>query len=615
MQQNGGGDQIKKLKKEKSMEEADPDGLKKDPKQSSQLRLNQTQHKKPSSSKVINELPNYVKPTSRFDAKDKLRVSSNSLSLSSKIKSLNNSENPNSSKSSSSSGHPGSKAIAKEDLVRNSSLKPVRSSMKKNSGVGLHPTVNIGRATCSSTVKIARNPESSDLDERDRASNCSYKYCSLHGQKKHEVFLPALKCFLSAKRQSIKSPDSVKQREQLSTRKNGDKVVYSKRQEGTLQQKSCEEISQDEVGIVDIVNGVNWMIQGDHDETNQLQESYSVTSFEDYNNSEISIEEIEVLDEPIQYIEDEVQEEAHLETDEGKTDHVDREEQRGLYLQSQINSSQCFDDFLGQTLDNHLESSVEDCKFTTWEENSLSTSKHAGADSKLSPEVDSELFPEVEDVKVDNEIQQSTTFSYASKEESNGSLQSGFELPKSPNELPEEDLENLKVHCEKEDDLKANVENTGCFEPSKHETNYESQQGIRTNCDEDGKISDGLENEKENATNSTSFISENPLAELTNMSKEKYSTMRKLTAENQENGRKFNQRPPRFHPLKPEQEAEVVNLKHQTVEKRKTAEEWMIDYTLRNTLRRLAPARKRKVALLVAAFESIIQQEQCTTMP
>ncbi|KAI0511727.1 hypothetical protein KFK09_012359 [Dendrobium nobile] len=518
------------------MKEANPDGLNKAPIQSSHLGLSQTQLRKQSPSKVTDELPNYKKPASRFDvSKNKLQLSTDFLTSSSKMRTINNSEN-----SVSSSDHPGSKAVAK-DQVWNSGLKPERSSMKKNSGVGLHSTVNLSRATCSSTVKIDRNSESLDLDETDGVSNqklCSYKYCSLHGQKKNEASLPPLKCFFSARRQSVKLPNSTKQKEQSSTRKNGRKEIHSKPQEGTLQQQSFEDSNQYQAEIVDIVNGINGMIMQDSYETIHLQESYSVTSFEDYadNNSEISIEELKVCDERIQYTEAERQEEARLESEKGKTGHVNWEEAAEPSLQCQSNSSQC------------------------------------------------------------------TTFSYYNEEESaesaNGSLQSGIEVPNSPKELLEQDM-------------KASVENVGSCEPSKHETNYESQQSIRSNNDKDRNIiSGGLINEKEEVKYSASFISENPLTELTNRPKTTYSTTRKITEENQENGREFNPRPLRFLPLKPEPEAEVVNLKHQTVDERKTAEEWMIDYALQKTLRRMAPARKRKVALLIAAFESVIQREQ-----
>ncbi|KAK4253800.1 hypothetical protein QN277_010429 [Acacia crassicarpa] len=77
--------------------------------------------------------------------------------------------------------------------------------------------------------------------------------------------------------------------------------------------------------------------------------------------------------------------------------------------------------------------------------------------------------------------------------------------------------------------------------------------------------------------------------------------------------RKFNPREPNFLPLVPDPEAEKVDLKHQMMDERKNAEEWMVDYALRQTVTKLAPARKRKVALLVEAFESVNPISKCET--
>ncbi|XP_019159249.1 PREDICTED: uncharacterized protein LOC109155968 isoform X2 [Ipomoea nil] len=69
--------------------------------------------------------------------------------------------------------------------------------------------------------------------------------------------------------------------------------------------------------------------------------------------------------------------------------------------------------------------------------------------------------------------------------------------------------------------------------------------------------------------------------------------------------REFNPRGPNFLPLEPDPEAERVNLKHQMMEERKNGEEWMVDYALRQAVSKLAPARRKKVALLVEAFETV----------
>ncbi|XP_057506662.1 calmodulin binding protein PICBP-like isoform X2 [Actinidia eriantha] len=69
--------------------------------------------------------------------------------------------------------------------------------------------------------------------------------------------------------------------------------------------------------------------------------------------------------------------------------------------------------------------------------------------------------------------------------------------------------------------------------------------------------------------------------------------------------RKFNPQKPRFLPLKPDPEAEKVRLRNQMMDERKSAEEWMLDYAVRKVVSELAPKQKRKVALLVKAFETV----------
>lgn len=70
--------------------------------------------------------------------------------------------------------------------------------------------------------------------------------------------------------------------------------------------------------------------------------------------------------------------------------------------------------------------------------------------------------------------------------------------------------------------------------------------------------------------------------------------------------RKFTPKGPRYLPLQADEDAEKVNLKHQSVDERKCAEEWMLDFALQRAVSRLTPARKRKVELLVEAFETVI---------
>ncbi|XP_021766031.1 uncharacterized protein LOC110730539 [Chenopodium quinoa] len=73
-----------------------------------------------------------------------------------------------------------------------------------------------------------------------------------------------------------------------------------------------------------------------------------------------------------------------------------------------------------------------------------------------------------------------------------------------------------------------------------------------------------------------------------------------------EDEKEFNARGPNFLTIEPEPEAEKVDLRHQEMDERINADEWMLDYALQKTVNQLAPARKRKVALQVEAFESVL---------
>lgn len=63
-------------------------------------------------------------------------------------------------------------------------------------------------------------------------------------------------------------------------------------------------------------------------------------------------------------------------------------------------------------------------------------------------------------------------------------------------------------------------------------------------------------------------------------------------------------------PSASEQETETVSLRRQTTGDKKNSEEWMLDYALQKVVGELAPTQKRKVALLVKAFESVAPTQE-----
>jgi len=94
-------------------------------------------------------------------------------------------------------------------------------------------------------------------------------------------------------------------------------------------------------------------------------------------------------------------------------------------------------------------------------------------------------------------------------------------------------------------------------------------------------------------------------------SKNWYAIRRKKVVEDDDEMRKFNPKEPNFLPLVPEPEKEKVDLRHQMMDERKNSEDWMLDCALRQAVTKLAPAKKKKVALLVEAFETVMPAPKC----
>ncbi|CAN6444132.1 unnamed protein product [Victoria cruziana] len=98
---------------------------------------------------------------------------------------------------------------------------------------------------------------------------------------------------------------------------------------------------------------------------------------------------------------------------------------------------------------------------------------------------------------------------------------------------------------------------------------------------------------------------------VSNYSGLRYRANPKQKVQNIDEERTFNPRGPRFLPIEPDPDAEKVDLRHQMMDERKNSEEWMLDYALRQAVNKLAPSRKKKVALLVEAFETIMPLPKC----
>jgi hypothetical protein len=81
---------------------------------------------------------------------------------------------------------------------------------------------------------------------------------------------------------------------------------------------------------------------------------------------------------------------------------------------------------------------------------------------------------------------------------------------------------------------------------------------------------------------------------------------RRRSQEGTKQTRPFKPKAPNFLPVETGPEAERVDLKHQAVSDPRDAEEWMVDYALRKAVRKLTRAHKRKLEMLVQAFETVL---------
>ncbi|KAM2601635.1 hypothetical protein COP2_040978 [Malus domestica] len=175
-----------------------------------------------------------------------------------------------------------------------------------------------------------------------------------------------------------------------------------------------------------------------------------------------------------------------------------------------------------------------------------------------------------------------------------GNLSKGkYTKPKISSSNESEDQSNLRL---KKSDIFGN--NTGEPDNMEAENNSEPEAAKNFNT-ANNSISPGMKRKFSDAASNFD-------QELPNTYKYwKRIKCKKLNMDGEEQ-RKFNPREPNYLPLVPDPEPEKVDLRHQIIDNKKNTDEWMLDYALQQAVTKLAPARKKKVALLVAAFETVM---------
>lgn len=584
----------------------------------------------------IGSSPNYMKPTSSSDAKrESLQVS---LKSRTSVVSSTSKKSETSSKLKDVAGLKPSKSLS-----RSSSLRPLRPSMKKSCVVALHPKHNVGWPTCSSTLKDSKFPAYLDLhhggtevEGTSVVKVCPYTYCSLNGHF-HEP-LPPLKCFLAGKRKLLKAQKCLKLEEvpEIETKVCGGPV------------KEVDHPIEAESAMIVDEEGVDFFIeiyakpkeecdipldfdQSSDQSCEMICEQGLYQGEFDHNCEEHGEEsEEQVLENFLELLQSDMEEMGSNYS--VCSDQDDWDEKFNYHPASEETNPIMSDSDKGEENEQMLEEDAEsftvefngDCDFMfgiVW------------IDEKEDQPVE-ELF----DNQKEEEMAKEHAFSDHNIPEHNSNPDAAVELPPSEQDdyslnqdEKEQDIEeeqsDLMQQNNTEPDMTDQVEETNTpldniLSPQEAIIiDYSDQDplpSIEQASESESEVA--LYPEKQDETEQPT-IEEEPTTESKGIKpsiepiyhdREWYKRKsRQAGEEDADMDREFNPRPPNFLPLEPDPDAEKVDLKHQMMEERKNAEEWMLDYALRSTVNKLGPARKRRVALLVEAFESVMPVHKC----
>ncbi|KAL8555320.1 hypothetical protein ACS0TY_003214 [Phlomoides rotata] len=510
--------------------------------------------KHPPSPVVKTARPNYMKPTTSSDARKEqpqspVSTRNNSILRRRSLDSLKHGE---------SSGKRETKTLLGRSLTKSPSFKPSRGSARRCSPVGLCENLDAQRTTCSSTLKDCKFPAYLSLNQGGTESEgtsavkvCPYTYCSLNGH--HHDPLPPLRCFLSARRRTIKTQRSVKlgclspRREKPVAEEDNDFFVeiYSKKDEeagsggdqepGVLETLSDSEARDETPLLVEEERNVGLL--------NELPADVHFEQIDDSEASDMGYQSSLHLDYDYEY---------------EYTLAIDMEPDPEASKNRIIN-----DEFI-------IYSDGKDCGFDevsqeSYEESINSDAFSSSDEGESSCDHLEEHSESAGDDDDDKHILSETLFNNPSDE----SLPNEDAIAATEEQVP--NMENFD-----EDIITSSTVDSG---KERH------SEGVLQNSGEGDHIKDDLRPETD----------ETALARVTAKSKKPVDDLGC-----------FNPRGPNFLPLEAESDGEKVDLRHQDLDERKNSEEWMVDYALRQVVTKLAPARKKKVALLVEAFEKVM---------
>ncbi|KAL7097796.1 hypothetical protein ACP275_10G165300 [Erythranthe tilingii] len=512
-------------------------------------------------------------------------------------------------------------------LIKKASFKPKRSPLSSSDRSNV---VSVDRATHSSILKDSTkfpklvledlHSERAESEEVSRVKICRYQHCSLHGHchGDHENPAPPLKKFVYKRRLSMKKQrGSVVPKTEPSGKKKN--ILQEKRQTVTIAEPWNQELEKEEQiqesGLFEVAFGEISFPERSYRDSLEIIGKYSLPEFGlngyclkcscsiiNGNNNEKPPNEVIITNE-------------ESNTDCPKTPvKVDEvTEEKSVFSYSQASS----DNNSGEEVESIAESNpIRVPKIN--EEVVVGVKEYEERGSKL-------VFSKPRHVSMWHLIHQHMSSSNSSPE--NKSSENDDSLPAKesadsdvgPTENAESEIEVRKLFAIKlvrqaiekillpeiqdqsSDDMSVTSEDTPRSEPVEENQNKEfdadkGEMSVQSNPKEESVVTDDVRKSEKKAPKHWSNLKKWILLQRFIRALEKVKT--------------FNPKKPKILPINPDPESEKVNLRRQTVDQRKNSEEWMLDYAIRQAVNELAPTQKRKVALLVRAFETVVPSEE-----
>ncbi|XVE61065.1 hypothetical protein DITRI_Ditri06bG0009900 [Diplodiscus trichospermus] len=514
-------------------------------------------------------------------------------------------------------------------LTKMASLKAKRSSSRKCSEISSISDPSIERATCSSILKDSKFPDhleikpgGSESDGNAALNVCRYSYCSLHGH--HHGDRPPLKRFGSMRRRMVKNQKSLKQDSQSS----GKEKHSGNRKKGIKTDKRIAAVEQSivDIGEISSVPGKEGSGIGaeQHKATCDVgseTSEFDKLSLEPGKTMSTCDERVPVDDEAHRDVNQDAasclnfeENRSHSENGVDKSETVSASEENNEDSELDHGMLQPVDSMAASSTDVACKTEMENQKnFTFWK--LIYQNMATGLDAEL--ETQKPLPGANSEEQVENlcDAHEKNNSPREDHKASNQKIEfSQSDAIKLVQQAFDKILSEIPDHSSDDQSIAGEVTSDQDFLLKKQEEGNGVSIPTSSNSIEDCTVQDHEETPLQ--TDQKLASEEVKTAQMEGKKSDKqmpssWSNLKKIIilrrfVKSLEKVRNLKPRTIRHLPMDKDSEAAKIQLRHQNMKGRKNAEEWMLDHALRQVISTLAPSQKRKVALLVQAFETVI---------